>query len=98
MSGGVIHSHRPFIATMMKIINAAYDALKDYDGEIPAGDDADTQDYPQAVNDALNAVIDLEGLEIEICGAWVWVGGAVTRMQNRRKTQMTQQLHLFGAL
>jgi len=23
----------------------------------------------------LNSIIDLEGIEIEICGAWVWVSG-----------------------
>ncbi len=27
------------------------------------------------MNDALNAIINLDGLEIEICGAWVWVSG-----------------------
>lgn len=65
----------PAGADMMKIINAAYDALKDYSGEVPTSDEAETEDYPEAVNDALNAVFGLDGLEIEICGAWVWVGG-----------------------
>ena len=60
---------------MMKIINAAYEVLKDYSDDIPASDETTTEDYPQAVNEALNAVIHLAGLIIEICGAWVWVSG-----------------------
>jgi len=30
---------------------------------------------PEALNDALTAIISLAGLIIEICGAWVWVTG-----------------------
>lgn len=65
----------PAGAEMMKIINAAFETLRDFEGEIPASDEPLTEDYPQALNDALNAVIGLAGLEIEICGAWVWVSG-----------------------
>lgn len=73
-----MHYHpdrNPAGAEMMKIINAAFDELKDFSGEIPTDDTETTQDYPEAVNNALNAVLGLEGLEIEICGAWVWVSG-----------------------
>lgn len=59
---------------MAKLINAARDALADYDGA-SATDDATQADYGEALNAALNAIIDLPGLDIEICGAWVWVGG-----------------------
>ena len=65
----------PAGADMMKIVNAAYDTLKDYNADIPTSDDNSTQDYPKEVNEALNTVINLEGLNIEICGAWVWVSG-----------------------
>ncbi|MEE8206873.1 MAG: J domain-containing protein [Nitrospinaceae bacterium] len=58
---------------MMKIINQAYDALKDFTGSIDA--QRSEQDYPEALNDAINAIINLDGLLIEICGAWVWVTG-----------------------
>ena len=58
---------------MMKIINAAFDALKDFTGEIPDGDTE--AHYPEALNEALKAIIDLDGLIIEVCGAWVWVTG-----------------------
>jgi hypothetical protein len=62
---------------MMKIINAAYDVLKDFVGKVERQEGEPEQDrnYPEAVNEALNAIIGLDGLEIEICGTWVWVGG-----------------------
>lgn len=65
----------PAGAEMMQIVNAAYEALKDYAGEIETSQDVEIT-YPEAVNAALNAIIGLVGLEIEICGAWVWVSGA----------------------
>ena len=64
----------PAGADMMKLINNAYEVLKDYSGEIPDYEAQDTE-YPEALNAALNAIINLAGLDIEICGAWVWVSG-----------------------
>lgn len=56
---------------MMKIVNSAYEVLKDYSGEI-----RDKQlDYGDLLNDALNMVGGLIGLNIEICGAWIWITG-----------------------
>ncbi len=64
----------PAGAEMMKIINVAYYVLQNYEGEIETEDAAgEAGNYPDAVNDALNAIIGLDGLDIEICGAWVWV-------------------------
>lgn len=69
----------PAGAEMMKIVNAAYEVLEDYSGDIAqAGNDRQTGgggSYPEALNEALNAVFDLNGLDIEICGAWVWLDG-----------------------
>ena len=56
---------------MMQAVNQAYDALKNYEGEVEAGD----LNYSEELNDALNKIINLQGLEIEICGAWIWVTG-----------------------
>ena len=56
---------------MMQSINEAYSVLKDFEGEISSGD----LSYPKELNEAINAIINLEGVEIEICGAWVWVTG-----------------------
>lgn len=63
----------PAGAEMMKLVNAAFDALKSFTGTIPKSDQTDPN-YPDAVNEALRAIVSL-GLEVEICGAWVWVGG-----------------------
>lgn len=61
----------PAGAEMMKVINAAYDVLKDYSGTV-----RDEQSgYGEVFNDALNAVLPLDGLIVEICGVWLWVTG-----------------------
>lgn len=61
---------------MMQLINEAYETLKDCEGSVEnTAADAKGRTYPEAVNEALNAIIGLAGLDIEICGAWVWVGG-----------------------
>jgi hypothetical protein len=56
---------------MMQAVNQAYEELKDYLGAVDGGDD----NYSDALNDAINAVITLKGIDVEICGAWVWVTG-----------------------
>lgn len=56
---------------MMKIINLARDALKDFEGSL---DKTNNKNYGEILNNALNSVIDL-GLTIEICGAWIWISG-----------------------
>lgn len=56
---------------MMKSVNLAYEALKDFTGNVEQG----ATGYSDSLNDALNAVINLVGLNIEICGAWVWISG-----------------------
>lgn len=56
---------------MMQAVNQAYEVLKDYEGVVESGD----VDYGQALNDAINKIINLDGITIEVCGAWVWVSG-----------------------
>jgi hypothetical protein len=58
---------------MAKLINDAFDALKDCHETITPHETG--QNYPEALSDALNAIIALAGLELEICGAWLWVSG-----------------------
>lgn len=62
---------------MMKLVNAAYDILKDYSGAIKE----QSTDYGDNLNAALNSIFGLSGLIIELCGAWVWVTG--TTQQHR---------------
>lgn len=56
---------------MMQAVNQAYEALKDFSGNLDAGD----IDYGDLLNEALNKIITLQGIEIEVCGAWIWVTG-----------------------
>ncbi|MEK9768619.1 MAG: J domain-containing protein [Betaproteobacteria bacterium] len=58
---------------MMQMVNAAYDVLKDYSGDI-TGNEKDT-DYGDRLNAALNGIYGLAGLNIEVCGSWIWVDG-----------------------
>ncbi|MFA5240510.1 MAG: J domain-containing protein [Phycisphaerae bacterium] len=57
---------------MMKLVNQAYEALKDTTGESTIT--IDSASYGQEICNALNAIIDLD-LTVELCGAWAWVSG-----------------------
>lgn len=62
---------------MMKAVNVAYQFLREivYNGaENPINEDVNI-DFGDMLNDAINAVIGLTGVNIEICGAWVWLTG-----------------------
>jgi curved DNA-binding protein CbpA len=56
---------------MMKMINAAYATVKDFQGAV---EHSEHRNYSEDLNKALNAIINL-GLTIEVCGAWAWVSG-----------------------
>ncbi len=64
------HPDRGGSVEMMQAVNAAREVLKDFIGTVEA-----EEGYDEALNDAINAVINLDGIEIEICGAWVWLSG-----------------------
>lgn len=64
----------PAGADMMKLVNAAYEALADFKPE-DLNDDSEYTDFGAELNAALNAIYDCDGLEVEICGSWIWVGG-----------------------
>ena len=72
---------------MMKIINEAFETLKEFQSELNTRAETQDMDYPEFLNDALNAIINLEGLEIEICGAWIWVGGNTREHKEILKTE-----------
>ena len=59
---------------MMKLVNAAYDALRDYTPTAETLEPMQEQNLGDDLNTALNAIIHL-GLTIEICGSWLWVSG-----------------------
>ncbi len=68
---------------MMKLVNQAYDALKDESGT--STETIDSQNYGQELCNALNAIMDL-GLTIELCGAWAWISGNTKDHKDTLKT------------
>lgn len=66
----------PLGVEMMKMINTAYTFLLDNIDKINTFQDADTaRNYCQEIEDVLNVLNSLSGLDFEIIGNWVWVGG-----------------------
>ena len=59
---------------MAQVINAAWEFLKSLE-EPFSTNEGQQENYTGQVSDALAAILDLVGLEIEICGTWVWVSG-----------------------
>ena len=65
---------------MMKAVNSAFEALKNFVGRIDLDNEATNEngeniDLGEKLNDILNQIINLEGISIEICGSWIWVSG-----------------------
>jgi hypothetical protein len=62
---------------MMKAVNVAYQFLCeiDYNGAERPIEEAVNANFGDELNAAINAVIGLVGIKIEVCGAWVWLTG-----------------------
>jgi curved DNA-binding protein CbpA len=60
---------------MMQLINEAYEALMNESFPIFNTSEDDFQNYSEELSNALNKIITLASLSIEICGAWAWVSG-----------------------
>lgn len=58
---------------MMQALNAARDALRDFRGSLDHNEAAAS--YGGDLNDAISHLIHALGLDLEICGAWLWVSG-----------------------
>jgi hypothetical protein len=56
---------------MMKAVNLAYETLKDFEGSLESG----AEGYSDALNEILNRVMNMPGVIIEVCGAWIWLTG-----------------------
>ena len=67
------HPDRGGSTEMMQAVNAAYECLKDFTGNINQGECQ--QGYGEALNEAIQAIITLPGLIIEVCGLWLWISG-----------------------
>ena len=64
----------PSGADMMKLINAAYEVLKNTQA-LTVEENATLAEYPEILSKVLNEIKTLDGLVIEVCGLWVWVTG-----------------------
>lgn len=58
---------------MMKAVNAAREALADFVGNLNHPEEA--SQYGGDLNDAIMHLLHSVGLDLEICGAWLWVTG-----------------------
>ena len=73
---------------MMKAVNVAYSYLIEisYDGSVkPFEGEECNVNYGDSLFDAINAVIDLPGIIIEVCGSWVWISGNTKEYKDRIK-------------
>lgn len=59
---------------MTKMINLAYDALKDGGSVNLSEGDAD-KNHSEAILAAIRGAAALDGVSVELCGVWVWVTG-----------------------
>ena len=61
---------------MMKMILQAWAVLQEKGFPFQCEDvkEADFYDYGAEINAALNKIVGIPGIEIEVCGSWVWVG------------------------
>lgn len=57
---------------MMQAINLAYETLKDFTGSLESGVESGAESFDETLNVILNKIITMQGVEIEVCGAWVW--------------------------
>ncbi len=78
--------HNPSGEEMMKLVNEANSVLVDARYPISINAD-DNYDYGSEINSALNAINNLQGLSIEVCGAWVWVSGETKVHKDILKSQ-----------
>ena len=65
----------PAGAQMMIAINAAYNFLKSLNDTVKPQEGFSANDFGEELNNVLNQLFALEGLDIEVCGNWIWIGG-----------------------
>ena len=60
---------------MMQAINEAYEQLMKQ--IFPISEEADTNNtkYAEELNAAISKVINIQNINIEVCGSWVWLSG-----------------------
>ncbi len=72
------HPDRGGDTATMQAINAEYEQMHELlKNSWNASHDADHQctEAPEEFRDICEALLKLDGLEIELCGQWIWIGG-----------------------
>lgn len=72
--------------TMMKMINAAYEALGklDYSENINTGEST-ASDYLKEIAESLGVISTLDNITVELCGSWLWVTGDTKPVKDQLK-------------
>ena len=71
---------------MTQLINNAYDHLSKQEYPLSIVEEMN-QDLPGLIQEAINSILGLEGLSIEICGIWVWVTGKTKEHKDHLKSK-----------
>jgi len=58
---------------MMKSVNLAYNALKELNESIEINESV--TNYGDELMEVINALSDIEALNLELCGSWLWITG-----------------------
>lgn len=77
------HPDRGGDLEIMKAINAEHDELfsilskaqNDRAAADPTGRTASTTETPEEFRQIIDLLLKLDGLEVELCGSWLWIGG-----------------------
>jgi len=78
---------------MMKAVNAARDALADFRGNLNHSEQAAS--YGGDLNDAISHLLHSVGLNLEICGSWLWVTGETKAHKDVIKAYETESGNKF---
>jgi len=82
--------HNPAGLEMMKMVNIAHETLKTIDLSKINNSAPNICNYGDAINNILNAIINL-GLNVELCGAWIWISGNTKPRKNKMAEALTLQ-------
>ncbi|MDE1315479.1 hypothetical protein MEG05_15585 [Vibrio aestuarianus] len=70
----------------MVAINAAYTFLSNLDAD-PVQQDADATnyDFAEALQTVISELAKLDGLNLEVCGNWIWISGETKKHKDSIK-------------
>lgn len=76
----------PTGSEMMKVINSAYEFLKNLEfEEITHTDENNAYNYSDDLEAVIFEVLQMQGVEIEICGNWIWLSGNTKEFKEQIK-------------